>query len=198
MRSSGCCQEHSHFKSLQGPSRLVKNSPDLEIKVPPSLLRSSNRKQTFTSWVRGCVSMLLNSASEFSTHYGLDGTSCGWWWGWASDNAQLLWSLFSEKPLMEAQPRSFATKELPLVQQHRAKHGWGWEQGSLVKVLSSQGGDEKIQEIQEKPWWARLSSQPCASRTVSYRCGTPQFQAAWEFTRSSQGRSLASQSSGFL
>lgn len=74
VRSSGCCQEHNHFKSSQGPSRLVKNSPNLEIKVPPSLLRSSNSKQTFTNWVRDCVWTLLNSVSEFSTHYGLDGT----------------------------------------------------------------------------------------------------------------------------
>lgn len=55
----------------------MKNSPNLEIKVPPNLLRSSNSQQTLTNWVRDCVWTLLNSVSEFSTHYLLDGTRHG-------------------------------------------------------------------------------------------------------------------------
>lgn len=69
----GVAKSTKHFKSLQGPSRLVKNSPNLDVKVPPNLLRSSNRKQTFTNWVRDCVWKLLSSALEFNTHYGLSG-----------------------------------------------------------------------------------------------------------------------------
>lgn len=140
MRSPGRVLPRAQpLKSLQGPSRLVKNSPHSEIKVPPSFLRRSKRKQTFTNWVRG--SMLLN-ASKFS--FRIQNTL---WTGWHKSWMVLRlgplilpsyhWACFQRNCLWRLSQWALLPKSYSWASSTKPSFGSiGGEQGPLVKVFS--------------------------------------------------------------